>query len=146
MPCAKVLGAARGRRQAFRPDSLVNISAMSFGSLPGDVVAALAAEQRSPGACTPAATGAISRHHLHGGDLVLQVGLAESVGAPHPGLVTPDDLELLDGMRSAGLASQYAYEPGWRMPAAADRAAVAALMSATAPEGDSAPPSATAQT
>src|SRR5215217_8939917 len=33
LPCAKVLGAARGRREAFRPRSVVNISAMSFGSL-----------------------------------------------------------------------------------------------------------------
>jgi glutamate synthase domain-containing protein 2 len=30
LPCAKVLGAARGRRAAFRPTSVVNISAMSF--------------------------------------------------------------------------------------------------------------------
>src|SRR3712207_6608535 len=30
LPCAKVLGAARGRAAAFRPPSAVNISAMSF--------------------------------------------------------------------------------------------------------------------
>ena len=35
LPCAKVLGAARGRPGAFRPESVVNISAMSFGSLSG---------------------------------------------------------------------------------------------------------------
>src|ERR687890_1955516 len=35
LPCAKVLGAARARPQAFRPASVVNISAMSFGSLSG---------------------------------------------------------------------------------------------------------------
>src|SRR3954447_18030738 len=28
VPCAKVLGGARGRRRAFRPDSVVNISGM----------------------------------------------------------------------------------------------------------------------
>src|SRR3954453_943223 len=35
LPCAKVLGAARGRAAAFRPRSAVNVSAMSFGSLSG---------------------------------------------------------------------------------------------------------------
>jgi len=38
LPCAKVLGAARGRAQAFRPNSVVNISAMSFGSLSGAAI------------------------------------------------------------------------------------------------------------
>ena len=41
LPCAKVLGAARGRRHAFRPDSVVNISGMSFGALSGNAVTAL---------------------------------------------------------------------------------------------------------
>lgn len=33
IPCAKVLGEARSRKHAFRPTSIVNVSAMSFGSL-----------------------------------------------------------------------------------------------------------------
>src|SRR6185436_2591262 len=33
LPCAKVLGEARGRSKAWRPRSIVNISAMSFGAL-----------------------------------------------------------------------------------------------------------------
>src|SRR3954449_9188513 len=33
VPCAKVLGAARGRPRAFRPASVINASGMSFGSL-----------------------------------------------------------------------------------------------------------------
>src|ERR671938_1598885 len=41
LPGAKVLGAARGRPAAFRPASVVNISAMSFGSLSGNAVRAL---------------------------------------------------------------------------------------------------------
>ncbi len=41
LPCAKVIGAARDRRKAFRPKSVVNISAMSFGSLSGNAVEAL---------------------------------------------------------------------------------------------------------
>src|SRR5690242_3313374 len=35
MPMAKVVGAARGRRLALRPASVVNISGMSFGALSG---------------------------------------------------------------------------------------------------------------
>jgi len=38
LPCAKVLGAGRGRQKAFRPASVVNVSAMSFGSLSGAAV------------------------------------------------------------------------------------------------------------
>ena len=41
LPGAKVLGAARGRARAFRPASVVNISAMSFGSLSGRAVESL---------------------------------------------------------------------------------------------------------
>jgi len=33
VPCAKVMGEANGRRRPFRPRSVINISAMSFGSL-----------------------------------------------------------------------------------------------------------------
>ena len=41
LPGAKVLGGQRGRPRAFRPESLVNISGMSFGSLSGPAVEAL---------------------------------------------------------------------------------------------------------
>ena len=41
IPCAKVMGEARGRRKAFRPSSVVNISGMSFGSLSGPAVESL---------------------------------------------------------------------------------------------------------
>src|SRR5690554_244517 len=41
LPAAKVLGGPRGRRHAFRPKSVVNISAMSFGSLSAPAVESL---------------------------------------------------------------------------------------------------------
>ena len=41
IPCAKVLGQHRGRAKAFRPTSIVNISAMSYGSLSGPAVEAI---------------------------------------------------------------------------------------------------------
>src|SRR5262249_24112996 len=41
LPSAKILGGYRSRRKAFRPNSAVNISGMSYGSLSGNAVAAL---------------------------------------------------------------------------------------------------------
>src|SRR5689334_24669552 len=41
LPAAMVLGGARGRPGAFRPRSVVNISAMSFGSLSSNAIEVL---------------------------------------------------------------------------------------------------------
>jgi glutamate synthase domain-containing protein 2 len=76
LPCAKVLGGARGRRHAFRPDSVVNISGMSFGSLSGPAVEALNRGAALAGCLQNTGEGAISPHHRHGGDLVFQIGTA----------------------------------------------------------------------
>ena len=74
LPCAKVLGATRGRRLAFRPASIVNISAMSFGSLSGNAVAALNRGAALAGCLQNTGEGSISPHHRHGGELVYQLG------------------------------------------------------------------------
>src|SRR5512138_1147650 len=76
MPCAKVLGAARGRPAAFRPDSVVNISAMSFGSLSGAAVEALNRGAALAGCLHNTGEGGVSVHHRHGGELVFQIGTA----------------------------------------------------------------------
>jgi glutamate synthase domain-containing protein 2 len=76
LPCAKVLGAARGRAQAFRPNSVVNISAMSFGSLSGAAVEALNKGAALAGCMHNTGEGGLSRHHRHGGELVFQIGTA----------------------------------------------------------------------
>jgi glutamate synthase domain-containing protein 2 len=40
--------------------------------------------------------------------------VSEAVGVPHPAFVTPDDIDILDGQRSAvTLRELYRYEPGW---------------------------------
>ncbi len=74
LPSAKVLGGARGRRLAFRPDSVVNTSAMSFGSLSGAAVEAINRGATICGCLQNTGEGGISRHHLHGGALVWQIG------------------------------------------------------------------------
>ena len=76
LPCAKVLGAARGRRHAFRPKSVVNISAMSFGSLSGNAIAALNAGAALAGCLHNTGEGGVSPHHRKGGELVFQIGTA----------------------------------------------------------------------
>lgn len=76
LPAAKVLGRPRGRRHAFRPPSLVNVSAMSFGSLSGPAIEALNKGCAMAGAMHNAGEGGISSHHKHGGDLMLQIGTA----------------------------------------------------------------------
>jgi glutamate synthase domain-containing protein 2 len=76
LPCAKVLGAARGRARAFRPNSVVNISAMSFGSLSGAAVEALNRGAALAGCLQNTGEGGLSPHHRHGGELVFQIGTA----------------------------------------------------------------------
>ncbi|GAA3635249.1 FMN-binding glutamate synthase family protein [Microlunatus ginsengisoli] len=76
LPSAKVLGAARGRRSAFRPSSVVNISAMSFGSLSGNAVAALNTGAALAGCLHNTGEGGISPYHRKGGELVFQIGTA----------------------------------------------------------------------
>jgi glutamate synthase domain-containing protein 2 len=76
VPGAKVLGASHGRRHAFRPPSMVNISGMSFGSLSGSAVEALNEGAAEAGCWQNTGEGGISVHHLKGGDLVVQIGTA----------------------------------------------------------------------
>lgn len=74
VPCAKVLGAAHGRQLAFRPDSIVNISAMSFGSLSAAAIAALNQGAAAAGCLHNTGEGGLSDHHRHGADLTFQIG------------------------------------------------------------------------
>ncbi|MFJ7199984.1 MULTISPECIES: FMN-binding glutamate synthase family protein [unclassified Streptomyces] len=74
LPSAKVLGGPRGRAKAFRPASVVNISAMSFGSLSGAAVTALNKGAALAGAMQNTGEGGLSQYHRNGGDLVLQIG------------------------------------------------------------------------
>ncbi len=74
--CAKVLGAARGRRSAFRPGSIVNISAMSHGSLSGATVEALNRGAALASCLHNTGEGGLSPYHRKGGELVIQIGTA----------------------------------------------------------------------
>ncbi|PWI05522.1 FMN-binding glutamate synthase family protein [Streptomyces sp. NWU339] len=76
LPSAKVLGGPRGRAKAFRPASVVNISAMSFGSLSGAAITALNKGAALAGTMQNTGEGGLSPYHRNGGDLVLQIGTA----------------------------------------------------------------------
>ena len=72
--CSKELGAARKRRGAFRPASVVNISAMSFGSLSSAAIEALNHGAQLAGCLHNTGEGGVSPYHQQGGDLIWQIG------------------------------------------------------------------------
>ncbi len=76
VPCAKVVGAARGRARPFRPDSVVNISGMSYGSLSGNAIEALNRGAALAGCLHNTGEGGVSPYHRKGGELVVQIGTA----------------------------------------------------------------------
>jgi glutamate synthase domain-containing protein 2 len=73
-PPAKVLGGFRRRKKAFRPPSIVNTSAMSYGSLSGPAVEAINRGVAIASAMQNTGEGGIAGPHRHGGDLIWQVG------------------------------------------------------------------------
>ena len=76
IPSAKVLGGPRGRAKAFRPQSIVNVSAMSFGSMSGKAIESINKGAALAGSLHNTGEGGLSPYHRNGGDLILQIGTA----------------------------------------------------------------------
>ena len=74
LPCAKVMGIHHGRRRPFRPRSVVNISAMSFGSLSAKAVESINRGSHAAGAYHNTGEGGLSPYHSTGADVVFQFG------------------------------------------------------------------------
>ncbi len=74
VPCAKVVGESHGRAMPYRPPSIVNISAMSFGSLGAHAIAALNKGAALASCFHNTGEGGVSAHHRLGGDLCYQLG------------------------------------------------------------------------
>jgi glutamate synthase domain-containing protein 2 len=74
VPCAKVLGGHRKRGKAFRPASIVNTSAMSYGSLSAAAVEAVNRGVALCGAMQNTGEGGISDYHRKGGEIIWQLG------------------------------------------------------------------------
>ncbi|MEZ4687313.1 MAG: FMN-binding glutamate synthase family protein [Bacteroidia bacterium] len=74
VPCAKVLGEPNGRKRPFRPRSIVNISAMSYGSLSAPAIEALNKGAIEAGCYHNTGEGGLSPYHRNGADVVFHFG------------------------------------------------------------------------
>lgn len=74
LPCAKVMGAYNKRRRPYRPASVINISAMSFGSLSAKAIESLNKGVKLSDAYHNTGEGGLSPYHSHGGDVVFHFG------------------------------------------------------------------------
>ena len=74
IPSIKIIGAARGRRRPYRPPSIINVSAMSFGSLGARATSALNKGALGARSYHNTGEGGISPYHQFGADLVWQLG------------------------------------------------------------------------
>ena len=76
LPCAKVIGAYNKRKRPFRPKSIVNISAMSYGSLSAKAVESMNKGAKKAQCYHNTGEGSLSTHHQHGADIVFHFGTA----------------------------------------------------------------------
>ncbi|MGB0430692.1 MAG: FMN-binding glutamate synthase family protein, partial [Bacteroidia bacterium] len=72
MPCAKVMGPHRKR--PYHPKSIINISAMSFGSLSARAIESLNQGAHKANAYHNTGEGGLSPYHKSGADIVYQIG------------------------------------------------------------------------
>jgi len=74
LPCAKIMGAYNKRKKPFRPASIINVSAMSFGSLSAAAVEAMNKGVDKCNAYHNTGEGGLSPYHKQGGDVVFHIG------------------------------------------------------------------------
>ena len=74
MACAKVMGEYNKRKRPFRPASVINVSAMSFGSLSARAIEALNRGCKKAYAYHNTGEGGLSPYHKKGADIVFQIG------------------------------------------------------------------------
>ena len=75
IPCAKIMGAFHKRAKPFHPLSIINISAMSFGSLGEKAVRAMGLGAKNASAFHNTGEGGVSDHHkASNADLIWQLG------------------------------------------------------------------------
>lgn len=74
IPCAKALGEVHSRAKAWQPQSIINISAMSFGSLGEKAITALNKGAALANCYHNTGEGGISPFHKNGADVIYQIG------------------------------------------------------------------------
>jgi glutamate synthase domain-containing protein 2 len=120
IPCAKVIGKSRNRKIPFRPYSIVNISAMSYGSLSANAHTALNTGASMVGCYHNTGEGGLSPYHQKGADVVFHIGTGyfgcgitgedgkryfdfdtfkEKVLDPYPGKVKAIEVKLSQGAK-----------------------------------------------
>lgn len=72
--CNKVIGESHGRKRPYHPPSVINISAMSFGSLGYRAVSSLNLGAKMAGCYQNTGEGGFSRYHTLGADVLFQIG------------------------------------------------------------------------
>jgi glutamate synthase (ferredoxin) len=74
VPSAKILGESHARARTWRPNSVINISAMSFGSLSKNAIMALNRGAQQAGCYHNTGEGGLSPYHQQGADVIYQLG------------------------------------------------------------------------
>jgi glutamate synthase domain-containing protein 2 len=74
LPCAKLMGEYNQRRKPYRPASVINVSAMSFGSLSAAAIEAMNKGVMKSSAYHNTGEGGLSPYHNHGGDVIFHFG------------------------------------------------------------------------
>lgn len=74
LPCAKVMGSFNQRRRPYRPASIINVSAMSFGSLSARAIESLNKGCAMAYAYHNTGEGGLSSYHKMGADVVFHFG------------------------------------------------------------------------
>ncbi len=74
IPCAKVMGLYNKRQKPYRPASIINVSAMSFGALSAKAIESLNIGCKKAGAYHNTGEGGLSPYHCHGADVIFHFG------------------------------------------------------------------------
>src|SRR5690606_17104948 len=74
LPCAKIIGLYNKRKKPYRPASVINVSAMSFGSLSAKAIEAMNLGCKKSGAYHNTGEGGLSPYHRNGADVIFHFG------------------------------------------------------------------------
>ncbi|MEL0456160.1 FMN-binding glutamate synthase family protein [Flavobacteriaceae bacterium SZ-1-7] len=74
LPCAKIMGEFNKRKKPYRPASVINVSAMSFGSLSAKAIESLNKGVKMANAYHNTGEGGLSPYHCNGGDVIFHFG------------------------------------------------------------------------
>lgn len=74
LPCAKVMGLYNKRKKPYRPASVINISAMSFGALSAKAIEALNIGAKKASVYHNTGEGGLSSYHKNGADVIFHFG------------------------------------------------------------------------